>query len=236
MCFCLLCAITLQAQTVFSGRVLENKTRVMLRGVQIANLGNGLHAITGADGRFSIGAKPGDLLVLKAFSYQPDTVLLTDMHDREIFLTPQTTMLNQVNITDSSGRTLNAAKNFNIPVDKDFHGQVLKYHQNEKEEYDGGITLRVHYFMADDRRKKKAALKAEDIKINERISDIFTAENIARYVPLKGEDMKNFLLLYTPDVDTYKDKKFNLLTYLNACYKEWGILTPEQKKSGQIFN
>ena len=88
---CLLAAITLRAQSVFNGRVFENKTRITLHA-QITNLNNNLHAITGADGRFSIGAKVGDMLVIKAFSYQPDTLLLTDMHDKEIFLVSQTTI------------------------------------------------------------------------------------------------------------------------------------------------
>jgi hypothetical protein len=230
---CLLCAFTLRAQSVFNGRVFENKTRITLHA-QITNLNNNLHAITGADGRFSIGAKPGDLLVIKAFSYQTDTLLLTDMHDKEIFLASQTNMLKQVIITDSSGKTGNASKNMLVQPDQYYHGQVIEEHRDQKGMLDGGMVLRVHYFTADDRKKKKASLKAEDIKTNERISEVFSADNISRYLPLKGEDMTNFLLLYTPDIATYKAKSFNLLQYLNASYKEWGTLTPEQKKLGQV--
>ena len=230
----MLCAFTLKAQTVFSGRVFENKTRVTLRGVIITNLSNKLRAITGDDGRFSIAAKLGDILALKAFSYQPDSVLITDMHAREIYLTSQITLLNQVTITDSSGKTANAAKNMKLPVDPEFHGQPLVYHRDKSGNYDGGVTLRLHYFKGDDHKKKKAALTAENIKINEEISKVFTPDNISTYVPLKGDDMTNFLLLYTPDADTYKAKTFNLLIYINACYKEWGTLTTEQKKEGQV--
>jgi hypothetical protein len=231
---CLLFACTLQAQSIFSGRVFEYKTRIVLRGVIVTNLNNKLRGITGDDGRFSIAAKPGDMLVLKGFSYQPDSLLLTDMHDKEIFLTPQTTLLNQVTITDSSGKTSNAAKNMSIPVDPDFHGQPLVYHRDAQGNYDGGVTLRLHYFKGDDHKKKKAAQTAKDIKTSEEISRIFTPDNISTYVPLKGDDMNNFLLLYTPEVDTYTAKSFNLLGYLNACYKEWGTLTPDQKKEGQV--
>jgi hypothetical protein len=234
VCCCLLFACTLHAQTIFSGRVFEFKTRIALHGVIVTNLNNKLRGITGDDGRFSIAAKPGDMLVLKGFSYQPDSVLLTDMHDKEIFLTPQTTLLNQVTITDSSGKTSNAAKNMILPVDPDFHGQALVYHRDALENYDGGVTLRLHYFKGDEHKKKKAAQTAREIKISEEISRVFSADNISMYLPLKGEDMTNFLLLYTPEVDTYTNKKFNLLAYLSACYKEWGTLTPEQKKEGQV--
>src|ERR1700744_2080146 len=47
------------AQTPFSGRVLENKTRIKLRGVRIENLNTHVKAITGEDGGFSIAAKVG---------------------------------------------------------------------------------------------------------------------------------------------------------------------------------
>jgi hypothetical protein len=230
---CLLSVLTIKAQTVFNGRVFENKTRIALRSVRVENLNNDLKAITGEDGRFSIGAKVGDLLVLKGFSYQTDTLLLTDMHDKEVFLQPQTTMLNQVTITDSSGRTANANKNMKF-VDPEFHGQTAVYQRDKEGNYDGGVTLRLHYFTKDERDKKKAAMKDKDRATSEHISQIFTADNISKYVPLKGDDMNNFLLLYTPEVETYTNKDFNLLAYLNACYKEWGTLTPEQKKEGQV--
>ncbi len=233
--FSVLLATSVQAQSVFSGRVLENKTRIMLKGARIRNLVNRFVTFTNDKGEFSIAAKPGDILIFTMFSYKPDTLLLTDMHEREIFLQLQVNILNQVTITDSSGRTSNAKKNMILPYDPEFHGQPLVYHRNSKGEYDGGLTLRMHYFTKDDHDKRKAAQKAEDRKTIEEIENIFTAENIGQYVPIKGIDLNNFLLLYTPDVVRYRDKQFKLLTYLNACYKEWQTLSDSDKKSGQLF-
>jgi len=231
---CVFCAVTLHAQTVFNGRVLENKTRITLRGVIVQNLSNKLKSITNESGRFSIAAKTGDMLVLKAFAYQTDTVLLTDMHDREIFLEPAKTMLNQVTITDSSGRSAAANKNMQY-YDPQFHGQTVVYHRDDKEEYDGGVIMRLHYFTGDDKKKKKAQLKAEERILSDEISAIFTADNISHYLPLTGADLDNFLLLYTPEVKTYNSKDFNLLTYLNTSYKTWLTLSADQRKAGQIF-
>ena len=231
----LLLALSVQAQSVFSGRVLENKTRITLKGVRVRNLVNRFVTITKDKGEFSIAAKPGDILILTLFSYKPDTLLLTDVHDREIFLQLQVNMLNQVTITDSSGRTENAKKNMVLPYDPMFHGQTVVYQRDGNLNPTGGIALRLHYFTKDDHDKRKAAQKAEDRKTVEEIENIFTPENIGRYVPLKGIDLNNFMLLYTPDVERYKNKQFNLLTYLNACYKEWQTLSDADKKSGQLF-
>src|ERR1035437_4161611 len=138
---CLAYFSSLQAQSVFNGRVFENKSRITLHGVIIQNLNNKLKAISDESGRFSIAAKVGDLLVLKQFAYQPDTLLLTDMHDREIFMEPQRTVLNQVTVTDTSGRTSAATKNMILPYDPEFHGQTVVYHRDPKGDYDGGIII-----------------------------------------------------------------------------------------------
>ena len=233
--FIVLGITSLHAQTVFNGRVLENKTRIALHGVQIENLATKLKSITGTDGRFSIAAKSGDILVFKVFAYKADTLLITDLHDKEIFMEPQVNMLNQVTITDTNGHISNANKNSILPYDPQFHGQTAVYHRDKEENFDGGVNLRIHYFTKDDNDKKKTAAKMQDIKISEHISSVFTAENISQFVPLKGEDMTNFLLLYTPDVKTYTKDDFNFLSYLSTCYKAWQKLTPDEQKAGQIF-
>jgi len=234
VCCCVFCAVTVRAQTIFSGRVFENKTRITLRGVIVKNQSNNLRAITDESGRFSIAAKVGDLLVLSTFSYQPDTLLLTDMHDKEIFMEPQKTMLNQVTITDSSGKSSAADKNMRY-YDPQFHGQTMVYHRDKYGNYDGGVILRLHYFTGDDKKKRIAQQKEENRILSEEITTIFNADNIGHYVPLKGADLDNFLLLYTPDIKTYNTKDFNLSNYLNSCYKTFLTLSPEERKAGQLF-
>ncbi len=206
-----------------------------MHGVRVENLTNRLVALSGDDGRFSIAAKVGDFLVLKEFAYQPDTLLITDMHDREIFLEPVRNMLNQVTITDTSGRTSAAEKNMKLPYDPEFHGQTMVYHRDKNGDYDGGIILRLHYFTGDDNKKRKAQKKEEERVLSQEISTIFTADNISHYLPLRGADLDSFLLLYTPEIRVYNNEDFNLLSYLNASYKTWLGLSAEQRKAGQIF-
>jgi hypothetical protein len=111
----------------------------------------------------------------------------------------------------------------------------MVYHRNEKEEFDGGIILRMHYFKGDENKKKKAAEKEHQRILSEEISAIFTADNISYYLPLKGADLDNFLVLYTPEIKVYNSAEFNLLAYLNTSYKTFLTLTPTQRKAGQIF-
>jgi hypothetical protein len=235
VCFCFLGILTASGQSVFSGRVLEYKTRIPLLSVRVQNLTNGLKTISLKDGEFAVAARPGDLVVFTTFAYQPDTVLITDMHAREIFMTPKTNMLNQVNITDTSGHAV-ASPNAVPHFDPMFHGQAVVYQRDPVFlKPVGGVIIRLHYWKKDENQKRKASQSVKEREISEHISAIFTALNISNYVPLKGADMDDFLTLYTPDVKEYTDKKFALIPYLNACYQNWQTLTPEQRKAGEIF-
>ena len=235
VCFCFLGILTVSGQSVFSGRVLEYKTRIPLLSVRIQNLTNGLKTISLKDGEFAVAAKPGDLVVFTTFAYQPDTVLITDMHAREIFMTPKTNLLNQVTVTDTSGHAV-ASPNAVQRNDPMFHGQTVVYQRDPIFlKPVGGIIIRLHYWKKDENQKRKASQSVKEREISEHISAIFTALNISNYVPLKGADMDDFLTLYTPDVKEYADKKFALVPYLNACYQNWQTLTLEQRKAGEIF-
>ncbi|MGZ3873929.1 MAG: hypothetical protein ACXVJD_13485 [Mucilaginibacter sp.] len=234
ICFCLLAISDVYGQSVFSGRVLESKTRIALRAIRVENLNNKRLTITDDKGQFSIAAKVGDLLVLTGFAYQPDTLLITDMHDREVFLAPKINLLNQVTITDTSGRAKANANAVQL-YDPQFHGQAVVYKRDENLNYTGGIAIRLHYWTKDEHKKRKAQQSAKEREISEHISAVFSPLNISRYVPLKGLDMDNFLLLYTPDVKEYTDKRFELLPYLNACYQNWLTLSEDQRKAGNIF-
>ena len=164
VCFCFLGIVSASGQSVFSGRVLEYKTRIPLVSVRIQNLASGLRAITLKDGQFFIAAKPGDLLVLNSFSYQPDTVLITDMHAREIFMIPKSTLLNQVTITDTSGHDV-ANANAVQYYDPMFHGQTAVYQRDPKFlKPVGGIIIRLHYWKKDEKRRGKAAQSARNGK------------------------------------------------------------------------
>ena len=234
VCFCFLGILTASGQSVFSGRVLEYKTRIPLASVRIQNLTNRLKTISLKDGQFGIAAKPGDLVIFTTFAYQPDTVLITDMHAREIFMTPKTNVLNQVNITDTSGRAVEGPNL--VPYDPMFHGQAVVYQRDPKFlKPVGGIIIRLHYWKKGEHQKRKASQSVKEREISEKISAIFTPLNVSNYIPLKGTDMDDFLTLYTPDVKEYTDKKFALVPYLNACYQNWQTLTPDQRKAGEIF-
>jgi hypothetical protein len=215
------------AQKKLTGRVLENGTRIGLGDVFIENLSNKQSTFTDVKGRFSIHAKTGDLLTFKGFAYQNDTVLVTDLNSKEVFMEPKKNELAQVNITSTEIKKLNT-------YDPQLHGQTMIYQRNENGSPKGGIILRMWYWKKDEKKKAKLEKQLKEFETADRIAAIFTVSNLAKYVPLTGEDMNNFIALYTPNVKTYTRNDFNLISYLNDNYKKYQALPLDKRKPNRL--
>lgn len=211
------------AQATVKGRVFEYKTHISLADMQVQNQTTKQNTTTNDKGRFSITAKQGDVLIIKGFAYQPDTVLITDVHELEVFLTPHQFLLGEVKVvTDST-------KNFNTYYDPAFHGQTVVYQRDANMNYTGGIAIRLSYWKKDEHKRERLAKELQEEKDRDQVAKVFSPKNIGQYVPLKGKDMDDFLILYTPTTKVYFAGGFNLTTYLNDCYKKY-LKLPEDKR------
>lgn len=213
-------------QGVIKGRVYEYKTHVPLTDIPVQNINSKERTTSNDKGRFSISVKMGDMLVIGGFSYRPDTILITNMRELEVVLIPHTTTLDQVTIKDSITDT----KNLSHYYDPQFHGQPLVYSRDANMNYKGGVTLRLSYWNKDAKKREKLENELKDQAVMDDINRTFTPANIGGYVPLKGQELKDFIALYTPDADTYKSSSFNLLVYLNGCYKQYLKLPVEKRR------
>jgi hypothetical protein len=216
------------AQSDFKGRVLENKTRIGLTGIRVDNLTNKKTTLTDNAGNFTIPAKNSDLLVFKGFAYQIDTVLVTDLHEKEIFLEPVTHELDQVNITSTE------TKNMNTYYDPRFHGQPVIYAHDKDLNYKGGVVLRLWYWKKDEKKRAKRQALERKYVIMDKIAAVFQPNIIAQYLPLTGQDLDNFINLYTPAAKIVMAKDFNLTNYLDACFKKYQALPPDKKQPPKL--
>jgi hypothetical protein len=210
-------------QQVIKGRVFENKTRISLSDIQVQNQTTKQSTATDEKGRFSIGAKPGDIIIFKGFAYLPDTILLTDTHEREIFLQPHQNFLDEVKVRSDTTQNLNSY------YDPEFHGQTMVYQRDANLNYTGGIIIRLWYWKKDAHKKERLAKELKEDEDRDRVAKVFNPKTIAQFVPLKGEDMDDFLILYTPNTKTYFSNDFNLHSYLNTCYQKY-LKLPEDKR------
>lgn len=209
-------------QDVFKGKVYEIKTHEAIGGIEIRDITNQQVTTSDEKGRFSISAKKGDLVIFKGFSYQPDTLVVTSL-SQEVYLIPRSNMLNEVKVTtDSTTR-------FNNYYDPQFHGQPVVYQRDANLNYKGGIAIRFHDSHSSEKKRERLEKEINDQKTQDEINKTFTEKNLAKYIPLKGQDMLDFISMYTPTTEQYTAKTFNLLIYLNDCYKKFQQLKPEQR-------
>jgi len=206
------------AQSTFKGRVFEYKTRIALRDVQVQNLTTKQNAFTDEKGRFSISAKLGDRLLLKTFSYLTDTLLITNMHEQEIFLVPHMNTLDEVKVTNDTLK-LHGGGGF---TDPEFHGQSMIYQRDPKTGYyKGGVIFRLWYWKKDEHKRARLAEELKEQREQDEVNKVFVPAIIGKYVPLTGHDLYDFIALYTPDIKVYYQNQFNLAIYLNDCYAKY---------------
>ena len=211
------------AQTLVKGRVFENGTRITLTNIQVVDINNKEVTVTDDNGRYSISAKPGDMLVFTGFSYQADTVLITDKHEREAFLAQKEHLLGEINVNTTA-----APSTFKW-YDPEFHGQTVVYQRDKDGNFKGGVIFRLWYWKKDEKKKARDEKIIAGARIRDQISTVFTAATIAKYIPLRGTEIDDFVLLYMPDEKTYTAGNFNLVNYINAGYKKFMKLPADKR-------
>lgn len=225
-----LCFITsAYSQTLIKGRVYEDKTRIALIDIQVQNTGNKERTATDNDGKYAIQAKIGDILIFTGSTYTADTVLITDLRQKEVFLTLKENTLNAVNVNAASAV---GSFKFNDPA---LDNKTLAYQRDANGNYKGGVVLKLWYGK-DEKNKARQQKLIDDDNVRDEIYKVFTPVNVGKYVPLKEDELKDFIALYIPEVGVYKSKDFNMASYLNGCYKKFINLPEEQKHLEKLGN
>lgn len=210
-----------KAQATLQGVVYEYKTHIHLQSVRVTNLNTKQFAITDTAGIFYIYAKPGDMLAFRSYAYQPDTVAIVNKNHLEIYLEPVGNTLNEVKVKDVQTKTGSLK-------DPTLTGAPVVYHRDVNGNLDGGIAIRFGY------GKDKKALHSRQISDEEaadqEIDQAFNELTVSKTIPLQGQELKNFVIMYRPSRDAFKAKGFNMPVYLNDSYKAYLALPVDKRK------
>ena len=209
------------AQIPLTGKVFDADKHTPLPSIKVQNTRTRNNTMTNAAGIFTIQVKNGDILVLEGFSFQNDTVVVTNARYMEINMKLGSKALNEVKIQNTTTK-LGSLK------DPDLHNQPLRYQTDANGNPIGGIALKFGYGKSS-KEKREEELAYNQLATQE-IDKAFSTENISKYVPLKGKELKQFIGLYRPTIKQYRDPAFDLPLYLNDCYKKFEVLTPAERK------
>ena len=82
--------------------------------------------------------------------------------------------------------------------------------------------------------KSASEKKIEKRKQEEQIAQVFNATTLGKYLPFEGQELKNFVILYRPDVNTFFDKNFNITDYISASYRTFMQIPEEKRRSKEL--
>lgn len=214
------------SQDKLNGQIFEYRTRKHLPDIRIENLNNKAIAMSDTAGKFSIAAKPGDKIVYSDIAYLTDTVYLTRLKFTEVFLMLK--LLGEVNIKST---VLQLGNLKSPPIMGPLGGRTVVYTTDKNGNYVGGLTVKLFSGQG----KAKSNKKLADLQLQEKIGQIFSENNLKNYLPISGQEMTNFIILYTPDTKTYSQMA-NLTLYLSNCYKEFVKIPADKRQSKEYLS
>ena len=224
--FILLIPIGLSAQGVLTGNIFKDSSRsVLLEGATVINLNSKALTLTDKDGHFVIAAKVGDLVSFGMVGYQIDTIYLTNLFPKNVYLRLSVNNLNTVNITGVKISPYLDLKDSN----------AVPSRQVDYSKERGGLRLNLGYSKFRKQQVKIQELEEYD-QYNEEISKNFSAEFVKKLLKIQGADLKNFIEMYRPTVNLVKiERPFNYELYTASSYSMWIKLPTDQKKSQSLL-
>lgn len=210
--------IAANAQNKLKGTVYEGSGSTRLADVFVHDLTNKQMTLTDKNGNFEISASSGHLVVFSAPTYAPDTVYVTDMASKKIRLNPQGIRLSTVNISGTR---------------KAFDPQAEYPEIYEKSKV---YPLSPSTWFSREGRNARRLKKFFKREVQEReIDQAFNARTVTNVVPLKGEDLENFMTLYRPKYEDIKSGDQQSITiYINDSYKKYQALPPDKRRPQRL--
>lgn len=220
----LIAPIKIWAQNnTLTGNIFDNDNRsTALQGAAIKNLNTKTLVLADKDGHFAITAKIGDLISFGMVGFQTDTVYLTNLFPKNVYLRVQVNNLNTVDINGTKVSPM--LGNLGNPDNK-APTRPLDYSKEK-----GGLRLNLGYG-----KWRKEQLKIQELQqqeqYQEEITKNFNEQIIKSTLKFEGSDIRNFIDLFRPTVDQVKaERPFNYSYYIVKSYHAWLKLPQDQRK------
>lgn len=206
-------AVSANAQAVLKGTVYEDGSTNRMSNVFIRDNNTRQLTIPDKSGNFAIKTESGHLLIFEAPGFIPDTLYLTDLAPKKIYLVAKTIALRQVEIS-STRTTFDPHKEYPEVYTKS------KVYPLSPSSWFGKEAV--------DARRLKNYFKMEAQERH--IDAVFNPVYVGSLVPLKDKELENFMSIYRPSYAFITDNNgATLAAYINDCYKKYQALPPEKR-------
>lgn len=209
---------TAHAQGLLKGSVHERGSNAKLTNVFIRDINNNQLTLVDKNGDFQIKTATGHTLIINSPGYVSDTLYVIDMTPKKINMTVLTIALREVNI-NSNRATFNP------------HEEYPEVYQKSKV-YVLSPSSWFGKDAKDARRLKRYFAEEEE---DQKVDAVFNMAYVGSLVPLKGQDLENFMTLYRPSYDFVKSNtRESMAVYVNDSYKKYMALPPEKRTPLQL--
>jgi hypothetical protein len=204
---------SLYAQDLLRGSVREAGTNSKMPDVFVRDITTKQIALTDDKGDYEIKAATGHTLIYSSPGYISDTLFVVDMKPKNVQLKTMSIALREVNI---SGK-----QNFNpITEYPDVYEKSRVY------------VLSPSSWFGKDAKDARRLKRFFNHEAEERqVDQVFTRVYVGSIVPLKGQDLEAFMMMYRPTYAFIKDNNGpSLVAYINDSYKKFMALPPDKRK------
>lgn len=209
----LLISNALHAQIYVRGNVVDASSGAKLSDVFVRDVTNKQITLTDKSGRFEIKSETGHTLIFSSPGYVPDTLYVIDLTQKHIELKTKTISLREVNIT-AQRLAFDPHKEYPDVYEKSKLYPLSPSTWFGKEARDARRLKR--YFQREEQERK--------------VDQIFNRVYVGSIVPLKGQELEDFMQLYRPSYAFItSNNSESLAVYINDSYKKWQALPPEKR-------
>jgi len=203
----------LHAQIYVRGNVVDASNGAKLSDVFVRDITNKQITLTDKSGRFEIKSETGHILIFSSPSYVPDTLYVVDLTQKHIELKTKTISLKEVNIT-AQRLAFDPHKEYPDVYEKSKLYPLSPSTWFGKEARDARRLKR--YFAREEQERK--------------VDQVFNRVYVGSIVPLKGQELDDFMQLYRPSYSFITgNNSESLAVYINDSYKKFMALPPDKR-------
>ncbi len=204
----------LYAQTLVKGGVFESGSGIKLENVFVRDMTNKQVTLTDKNGRFSINTETGHILLFTLPGYVADTLYVVDLSQKHVELKNQPIQLREVSVVSTRTQSF------------DPHKEYPEVYEKAKVYVMSPST----WFSRDARMARRLKKYFQTEQEERQVDKIFTRAYVGSIVPLKGQDLEDFMTMYRP---SYKfitsNNSESLAVYISDSYKKYKELSPEKR-------
>ncbi len=219
-------ALSSRAQSVLTGNIFDDTRRsLVLEGVRVRNLTTKTEVLTDKHGFYVLPTKVGELVSFSHPGYHSDTIYVSKLLPKNIYLRESIHQLPAVDVTTTRISPFMTWKDPEaVPA------RPIDYSKER-----GGLRLNLGYGKFKREMAKDQEL-LEEQKFIEEINTYFTISRIYDLVKQKNPDIRYFMDMYRPTIGMVSaERPFNYDYYIVKSYHEWLKLPEAQRKPKSLL-